>query len=342
VEQATEKIMRRPAGAPWAIVLAGGDGTRLQGMTVDDEGQPAPKQYCRITGDRSMLERALARAERLTSRGRIVPVVAGGHARWWLRALADYPAENCVVQPQNRGTAAAILGALLHIVRLDREPEVVILPADHAVEDEHVLGTALAFALDNVRRHPELAVLLGMPPDGPEEGYGWIEPLPGSSTRPATEPQPVAAFIEKPLPAIAAGLMQQGALWNSFLVAASGRCLLDLFRIAEPNLLRAFHLAGRSANDVARLYARLPMRDFCRHVLEQVPAYLRVLRVPACGWTDLGSPDRVRRFLAAHSQTAGGPGWAPPRPPTGPIAPRITGREPLDRPGASALHLVSP
>jgi mannose-1-phosphate guanylyltransferase len=337
----TERTTRPPAGTPWAIVLAGGDGIRLQGMTVDDEGQPAPKQYCRITGDCSMLERALARAERLTSRGRIVPVVAGAHARWWLRALQDYPAKNCVVQPQNRGTAAAILGALLHIVRLDRDPEVVILPTDHAVEDEHVLGTAFASALENVRRHPEHAVLLGMPPDRPEEGYGWIEPLPGSTSGPTTEPRPVAAFVEKPLPAIAEGLMRRGALWNSFLVAASGRCLLDLFRIAEPDLLRAFRQAGAAASDRARLYAGLPVRDFCHHVLEQVPAYLRVLRVPPCGWTDLGSPDRVRRFLAAHGATAGGPGWAPPRPLVAPIPSRITGREPLDRPEDSALHLVS-
>src|SRR5688572_13922429 len=240
VERKTERTTQPPAGAPWAIILAGGDGTRLQGMTVDDEGQFAPKQYCRVTDERSLLERALARAERLTSRGRIVPVVAGAHTRWWLRALQDYPAENCVVQPQNRGTAAAILGALLHIVHLDRDPEVVILPSDHAVEDEHVLGTAFASALENVRRHPELAVLLGMPPDRPEEGYGWIEPFPAWRTGPTTEPRPVAAFVEKPLSAIAAELMRRGALWNSFLVAASGRCLLDLFRIAEPDLLRAF------------------------------------------------------------------------------------------------------
>jgi len=294
--------MRAPAGAPWAIVLAGGDGTRLQGMTVDDEGRPAPKQYCRIAGARSMLQWTLERAESVTSRGRIIPVVSGGHARWWTPALQDYPAENCVVQPQNRGTAAAILAALLHIMELDPDPRIVILPADHAVEDEAGLLTALASALDHVRSRPELAVLLGMVPDSPEEGYGWIEPLPCATA----EPRPVAAFVEKPLTATAAELMRRGALWNTFLMAASGRCLFDLFRIAQPDFLRAFRILGTSPSNMARLYAGLPVRDFCRHVLELVPAYLRVLRVPPCGWTDLGSPDRLRRFLATRGATVGG------------------------------------
>jgi mannose-1-phosphate guanylyltransferase len=308
--------------APWAIVLAGGDGTRLEGITVDDQGRPAPKQYCRIGSDQSMIDKAFARAERVAPPERIIPVVAQAHEQWWSPALRKYPAENRLAQPLNRGTAVAILAALLHILRLEREPKIVILPSDHAVDDEGVLAKSFATALDNVARNPDLVVLLGMPPEGPEEGYGWIEPL----AAPTGDPSPVATFVEKPLPGVATELMRRGALWNSFLVAAGGRCLFDLFRIAQPDLVRAFGSTVPEPADLFRIYARLPERDFCRHVLEQVPGRLRVIRVPPCGWIDLGSPTRVRRFLAARG-VPHAPGRTPETGPEAAYAIKERGRE---------------
>jgi mannose-1-phosphate guanylyltransferase len=266
-------------------------------MTEDDEGRPAPKQFCRFGRDRSLLAQALDRAERLTTPDRIVPVVAREHVRWWLPALEKYPTEHCLAQPLNRGTAAAILAALCHIRRWEEESLIAILPSDHAVEDETVLAAAFRSALGSVARNPDLVVLLGMSPDGPEEEYGWIEPLP----TPAIEPRPVAAFVEKPLPKVAAELMRRGALWNSFLIATTTHCLLDLFRITQPDLFRAFDRHPMEPGRLPGIYAALPALDFSRHVLQAVPGRLRVIRVPPCGWIDLGSPARVRRFQQPDS-----------------------------------------
>lgn len=296
-----------PNGKRWAVVLAGGEGTRVHGLTFDEAGQPAPKQYSWIGGEESLLARALARAERLTSRSRIVVVVASGHARWWRPLLDSHPEIHLVVQALNRGTAPAILDAILHIQERDPDPQVAILPADHWVDQEEVLAAALlrAFHLTAHDRHSIL--MLGVAPDRAEEGYGWVEPL----LPPIDGPSPVAYFVEKPLAPLAAQLMERGALWNTFLLVGAGRCFLDLYRIAQSELLRDFLSARAEAAELIRLYRRLPVSDFSRDVLTRIPGRLRVLRVPPCGWTDLGTPERLQRWTGARA-TARGAAASPP------------------------------
>ena len=96
-------------GRLWSLVLAGGDGRRLQSLTTDRHGVSIPKQYCSLQGGASLLRLALARAARVAAWERIVTVVAEKHATWWKAELADLPATNIVEQPANRGTAPGIL-----------------------------------------------------------------------------------------------------------------------------------------------------------------------------------------------------------------------------------------
>ena len=286
-----------PTGHRWAIVLAGGDGTRVHGLTFDESGQPAPKQYSRLAGEQTLLADALARAERLTARRRIVVVVASAHARWWRPLRDSHPEIHLVVQALNCGTAPAILDAILHIQALDPDPQVAILPSDHGVEREEVLTQALdsAFHLTAHDRHSIL--MLGVTPERAEEGYGWVEPL----VPPIHDPSPVAYFVEKPLLPVAAQLMERGALWNTFLLVGAGQCFLDLYRIAQSELLQDFVSTRGEVTEFRRLYRRLPVRDFSRDVLARIPGRLKVLRVPPCGWIDLGTPERLLRWTQARA-----------------------------------------
>ena len=102
-----------PYRSRWALVLAGGDGTRLQALTRAIAGRPIPKQYCRILGDRSMLEATLDRIRPLVPGERTAAVVNRDHlslARPQLRVL---PEDNLIVQPRNRDTGPGILLSLL-------------------------------------------------------------------------------------------------------------------------------------------------------------------------------------------------------------------------------------
>ena len=206
----------------WAIVLAGGEGSRLRALSRDDADQPAPKQFCRLGCERPLLAAALERAERLVKPGRVMVSVVETHRHWWAAQLADRAPGTIVSQPVGRGTATGILFPLLRILDRDPEARVLILPADHAVEEEAILLAALRRAERVAERRSDEVVLLGVTPTRPDTDLGWVLP---SHDRDAHSHR-VAAFLEKPAPELARSLMVAGGMWNTFLVAATGTALL--------------------------------------------------------------------------------------------------------------------
>lgn len=290
-------------GREWAVVLAAGDGRRLREWMRRATGETAPKQFCSFRGSDSLLAKALARAERFAPRERTLVVVAEKHRTWWEPALKELPARNVVVQPGNRGTAAGILLPLWHVLGRDPEATVTFLPSDHSLEDETMLSATLRRAAAVVSEFPERVLLLGFRTKEPDPEYGWIVPEPrhrGPSLK-------VRRFHEKPDRATAVALVERGAFVNGFIFAARATTLLTLFETAAPGLTRAFREI-RSPGDapftpegLGALYGGLPTLDFSKGVLQRVSDPLWVLPVPACGWTDLGTPERLRRHLRVNA-----------------------------------------
>ena len=95
-------------------------------------------------------------------------------------------------------------------------------------------------------------------------------------------------------------MIRDGALINSLILAARAHVLLALIARVFPDNLRAFQRFAREpegAEEVRRLYAALPSMDLSRDVLQRSTAFLSVINVPPCGWSDLGTPERLRQFL---------------------------------------------
>jgi mannose-1-phosphate guanylyltransferase len=281
--------------APWAVVLAGGDGDRVSAMTRNADGATVPKQFWRCQGRPPMVRWALARARRMAAPANVLVAVKEGHRAFWEQALGDVPRRNILVQPENRGTAAGVLRALVEIQsRESTVATVALLPSDHYVDNEDVLHAALVSAVRTACHADLPVVLLGMSPAGPESDYGWIQPeSAGSFAR-------VRRFVEKPPPACVRDLMRDGALINSFILAARVHALLAIIGHAFPDILRAFQRVAREPHDapaVRRLYEGLPAMDLSRDVLRHATAYLSVARVPPCGWIDLGTRERLQRYL---------------------------------------------
>lgn len=289
----------------WALILAGGDGTRLRALTTKPCGTAVPKQFCSLDGGRSLLEEAIARAARVVVPERICTIVAQQHHQWWseCRELARLPSENLIVQPRNRGTGIGVLYGVLHILARDPHAQILILPSDHFVRDESVLRDALVTVLDRVEEGRHRPVLLGMEPDQVDTDLGYV--LPGGPD--PMGGQTVAEFIEKPTPEVAARLIEQGGLWNTFIIAAHASTISELFLPRFSSLVMEMKVILSHAFDVGlpaggwpalvALYARLPDLDFSRDILADKAASLCVWRVPPCGWSDLGTPRRVGETL---------------------------------------------
>ena len=292
-------------GKTWAIVLAAGAGTRLRPLTANRAGVLVPKQYCSLESGPSLLNEALERAFRIVPRRRTSVVVAEQHAEWWRPLARDLPACGIAVQPEDRGTAVGILLALVRILERDPNARVLVLPADHYILDEAVLTRSLANAIGALLYRRAEIVLLGVAPEEPDPDLGYIAPA-GST---ASGLFGVAEFVEKPARAHAARLIAAGALWNTFIIAANGRELLELLRAREPSIvadLRAAlegHVGGGATPELRELYCRLPVLDFSREVAQRNPSAFSGLRVPACGWSDLGTVDRVRKSLRRYTKS---------------------------------------
>jgi mannose-1-phosphate guanylyltransferase len=294
------------AGHNWALVLAAGEGSRLQALTMTASGVAVPKQFCSLGGDTSLLHSALRRAQAVASPERTCAVVADQHRRWWQALPLDIPADNLIRQPRNRGTANGILLPLLHILHRDPDAAVLVLPSDHYVRNESVLADSLRRAMSELQREQGNLILLGMAPDEPDPELGYIvgEGADGSAIR------AVAEFVEKPSVVTARALIARGAVWNTFIFAATGRTLLRTFEERCPDLVGEMrHIVdspGQSAMRAARLaglYEDLPELDFSRDVLQRSRSLLRVLTVPACGWSDLGTPRRVGETVSRYRST---------------------------------------
>jgi mannose-1-phosphate guanylyltransferase len=308
-------ISKRHAGATsntWVVVLAAGDGRRLHHLTKNESGVPVPKQFCSLSGGQSLLRSALKRAEVIAPQRRICTIVAEQHRCWWEPALSSLTRANVIVQPRNRGTANGILLPLLHIMRRDPAARVVLLPSDHYVEHEDVLAAALRATVRKLGTASSEVMLLGISPDEADPDLGYIVP----GARIARNLSTVARFVEKPHGSQAQELIGAGALWNAFIVAAHARTLLNLFDASFPWIVKAMHSAverdqATPTDPVATadLYKQLADVDFSKQVLEGAEERLRVVPVPSCGWSDLGTPMRLAETLRrlAHRETASVP-----------------------------------
>jgi mannose-1-phosphate guanylyltransferase len=284
----------------WAIVLAGGDGSRLRELTTTPSGVAVPKQFCSLRGGACLLEEALARAAGVAPVRRICVVVAVQHQRWWVAPLGYLPQQNVVVQPANRGTAFGILLPLLHVLARDPNANVVLLPSDHYSLDEAIMARSLRQAADLAAADADALYVLGAEPSEPDTELGYIVP----ADRNRDKPSHVVRFVEKPDSDRARALLNEGALWNVFILAGLARTVLRMYEQSLAAIIVAMRAAleidcaqpaGRAT--LAKLYEHLPAVDFSRDILEQHAAMLQVVPVPRCGWTDLGTPRRVVETL---------------------------------------------
>lgn len=282
----------------WALVLAAGEGNRLASLTRNAHGVAVPKQFCSLQGGPCLLQEALQRAATVAPLQRICSVVAEQHRQWWTPLLSYLPEENVISQPQNRGTAFGILLPLLRIAERDPDATVMLLPADHYLRDEEIMAAALRRAAALAHADRGSIYLLGVEPDEPDTELGYIVP----ASRRRDGAAGVLRFIEKPNAFRARVLLDAGALWNVFIMAASVRTLLSLFDSRFESTIAA--MRGFEGAHLDSHYQNLHTVDFSRDVLQGRESMLKVLTVPHCGWTDLGTPERVGRILEGLQDTA--------------------------------------
>ncbi|HKX82749.1 MAG TPA: sugar phosphate nucleotidyltransferase [Pyrinomonadaceae bacterium] len=282
-----------------AVVLAGGDGSRLKPLTRAIAGDERPKQFCPILDDRTLLDETRRRIRNTFAADDVYYSLTAKHARFYEPLLRNVKASRNIVQPENKGTAPAILYSLLKIAKSDPQATVAFFPSDHYFSDDKAFMNNVESAFSAVEINRDSVVLLGIEPEKPETSYGWIEPheslfggLTGSVTR-------VKRFWEKPDRRRAKDLMARGCVWNSFVMIGNVSTFIKMFERNLPELFRTFKAASlaferASETEVVRaVYSWIEESNFSSQVLEKESESLLVMRVGDVGWSDWGEPQRV-------------------------------------------------
>lgn len=268
------------------VVLSGGSGTRLWPLSRKNQ----PKQFLPLVGERSLFEETLLRVSKLPGAAAAVTVCSEDHRFMVGEQLQSAGVSNggILLEPSARNTAPAIALAALHALARDPEATLLVLPADHLIEDEGTFREAVAAA----RGLAEAGwlVAFGIRPEYPETGYGYIlrgETLDGGYR--------IERFVEKPDQKTAERYLAEGTYaWNSGMFLFRAQRYLEELGLHAPAMLRAVQSAYAGASgdlDFVRVdaaqFAASPSDSIDYAVMEKT-ASAAVVPV-SCGWSDIGS-----------------------------------------------------
>jgi mannose-1-phosphate guanylyltransferase len=267
----------------WAVILAGGVGSRFWPVSTAER----PKQLLPLASDQPMLADALDRLAPLVPAERTLVLTNAGLVEPIAALAPRIPRENLIAEPRPAGTAAALAWAAHRIrERAGDEAVMISVHADWTVKDTDAFRRSLSAAADAADRHHAL-VTVGIVPDRPETGFGYIQPgdTLGDGVR------RVARFVEKPDRRRAEQMVDEGYLWNSGIFVWRVGDFLDEVRALTPEI--APHLAAHG-DDLSAFFAAVTSGiPVDVGVLERSK---RVLVLPGdFGWDDVGTWAALRR-----------------------------------------------
>jgi len=290
------------------VIIAGGSGTRLWPLSR----ATYPKQFLALHGKHSLFQQAAQRLHALAAAdihvGGLCVVGNEDHRFLVLDQLAglSLPPATVLLEPAGRNTAPAMTLAALQATLQGADPVLVVTPADQSIGDEAAFTAALQRAIRAAANGA--FVILGVAPDRPETGYGYIR-----CERSSHGEMKVARFVEKPDAATAQRYLDEGGYyWNSGMFVVRASVWLKALGQFRPDILAATRAAwggrGIDASFVRpdkALFAAIPSESVDYAVMEKCPATTEfdIRMVPlAAGWSDLGAWDAVWQVSPKDAQ----------------------------------------
>lgn len=267
----------------YAVIMAGGGGTRLWPAARRHN----PKQLQSLIFERPLIAETVHRLTGAYDLDSILVVTAQRYADPIREAVPELPAENIVSEPVGRNTAAAIALAAFRIARQDPESIFAVFPADHVILNSEALYAALDYACDLASHHRVIDI--GVPPDRPETGYGYIELGDELERRGELSAHRVKRFVEKPDLAQAEIYLRSGNyIWNSGMFVWRTSQYLEALREHLPRTYAELQ-AAVAADDpeaLAAAYDRIEDISVDYAIMEKTSD---VVAVPVdFGWRDIG------------------------------------------------------
>jgi mannose-1-phosphate guanylyltransferase/mannose-6-phosphate isomerase len=278
--QGNLKIMLTP------VILSGGVGSRLWPISREYH----PKQFLPLSGELSMLQETLQRTGSLEE---TPPLVVCNEEHRFMVAeqlrQVDLSAGAIILEPQGRNTAPAVALAAIHAQLNDPEAVLLVLPADHLIQDVEAFVAAVEKALPFAQQGHLMT--FGIEPSSPETSYGYIKR--GSDIAP--DIFKLNHFVEKPDEVTATAYLQDGSyLWNSGMFLLRAATYLEELAQCAPEMMRCCSEAMQNAQvdmDFLRpereAFLACPSDSIDYAVMEKTD--LGAVVSLNCGWNDIGA-----------------------------------------------------
>ena len=288
------------------VILCGGSGTRLWPLSRSG----FPKQFLVFKGETSLFQQAVERLNQLDSNdivvGPTLVVTNEDHRFMALEQLREINSiqSSLLLEPVARNTAPALTLAAMCAIESGQDPILVVTPADQTVQNSEAFKLALQKSI-RAAAGGEI-VILGVTPDKPETGYGYIQ---HSGPMGLHGEYKVAQFTEKPSLEIAQSYLQGGEYtWNSGMFVLKASAWLEALQEFRPDILAGSQAAWAERTAEASfirpsksLFAQVPADSVDYAVMEKCPqSRFPIKMVPLnAGWSDLGAWDAV--WQVAHN-----------------------------------------
>ena len=290
----------------FSVIIAGGKGTRFWPLSRSRR----PKQLLSILSPKTLIRETVDRVVPLSGPKQTLVVTVAEQMTGLTKELGMLPRGNFLAEPEGRNTAPCIGLAALEVMARDRDGIMVVLPADHWVADVGEFRRTLSAAVELASSGDKL-VTIGVRPDFPETGYGYIMKEKAFGKTAGGAAYQVKRFCEKPSMALARQLIRQGSLWNSGIFVWKAATLLELMRRYQPPIAACLAEISRAAKrqslaspsrrlrqTIVREYQKMPNISIDYAVLEKAGSEGKVFTLEAdFGWSDVGSWAAVHRMM---------------------------------------------
>jgi mannose-1-phosphate guanylyltransferase len=269
----------------YVIIMAGGTGTRLWPVSTSKK----PKQFHDLLGlGKTLLQMTYERFLAKFPKENIYIVTNKEYEGLIKEQIEGIDGQQLLLEPYKRNTAPCIAYAAYKIASRNPEASMVIAPADHLILKEDIFHQSIAVALDSAAKNDQL-ITLGMHPNRPETGYGYIQFIPDSATI-----KKVKTFTEKPELALAKKFIESGDfVWNTGTFVWKNESIINAFEKYLPEMAEVFEegsiyfCTDKESQFLIKAYSLIRNISIDTGILEKSNEVFVVLG--EYGWSDLGS-----------------------------------------------------
>lgn len=278
------------------LIMAGGKGTRFWPMSTNDK----PKQFLSLVDKKTMIQATVDRLKPLVSIDHIFICTGKQYAPLVMEQLPDLPKRNIIIEPVGRNTAPCILLSSLYIKQVYGKSNIVVLPSDHKITNENKFLSVLASADAFLNVYNKSIITIGITPDRPETGYGYINYGQDIGIINNNNIKKVNKFVEKPDIETAKRYIKDGHyLWNAGMFVFDADFMIGEFSKYYGSYEKLSSLPliddGNYDDELKKIYEQCESISVDYAIMERSD---NIYVIPSnFGWDDIGSWKALERYI---------------------------------------------